>query len=195
MEGISTRLRHLLRWAPTMRRLGLLAIVTACAWQATGGTASVGADGTSPTGPPAMTVKPAAAQPYTVTQQVGGISVTTNVSPSTAEPMNTVINGSTTSPQNKTCSWSTEFGTAFGAAVGKIMLNSGYCNTNPLSALSNVLVYTAQSDGPDVAATGFHSWFQSTVYGQSDVGEVFTICLEDPIGQTKSYYCSQYTYT
>ena len=164
--------------------------------------APVGADSptTSPNQVPASTPQsvpalPTASQPYTSTRIVNGVSITTNVLPSTVEPMNTQINGSTTSPQPATCTWSTMFGTFLGAAYGKIKLNNGYCNTNPLSALSNVTAFTLSTTGPTAFSTSFGNWFQSTINGQTDAGEVFTICIEDPVGQTKSYYCSQYTYT
>jgi hypothetical protein len=193
--------------------IGLLVVVLefGIASQAGAGDPNAGYAPPPPAGtniPPGITITQP--QPIKVihTTTPDGAPLVESIEPDTVEPINTVLNFSTPTGPG-TCYWSTEFGNFDGVAYGKLMWDSGNCNTTSYpnggpppydDSLGNDQI-TADLNGSLVPGNvaevkSFSTWYQSLYSGASVVGETFYVCGEAVPGTIQDgVYCFEYNFT
>jgi hypothetical protein len=139
--------------------------------------------------------RPTSAETFSAT--INGVPISDTVEPANTEPINTPEYG-TISFFGNACNFTWEYGDAFGAALSWLDLTSGHCNTTTIEnnggppgngeGLADVQVTADKNgkltNGPWVDATTFNSGnkYQSTVDLSDLVGNTFSICIEDQLG-------------
>lgn len=108
-------------------------------------------------------------------------------------PLGGVVSSSFTSEQGYTCHFSMTNGYVFGVYAEEMRFDSGYCNTgagDPIQ-LETWADSCCHGTYPGVRVPDFGTWHGTSLPIESgDTGRFWNVCVEDPIGQTLHYDCS-----